>query len=366
MTNTYSSKILIMVLVLTIFFIGYLDHVVGFGFHLFPLYLIPLAIVAWKQNLKTTIFLASLAGLIIIFKIFLTKDLYANSFFWYWDGLVKFSLLIIMSYGLWSIRHLTLQRQKQDDAKINELNASLKVQIEQLKATNRELEDFSYTISHDLRAPIRHINGFVDLLNSRDLSSLDEKSRHYLKVITEAGKKMGDLIDGLLAYSQLGRTELIKTRIDFNRLVRDIVQKLAEETKGRVIEWDIAPLPTLVGDAGMLRQVMVNLIANALKFTQPRSRTRIEIGTLDKADETLIYVRDNGVGFDIRYVNKLFGMFQRLHSAEEFEGTGVGLANVQRIIVRHGGRVWAEGEVDSGATIWFSLPKTESDSQEPS
>jgi len=265
------------------------------------------------------------------------------------------------SEGTWAfavVRDITVQ--KQSDAKIKELNSALKIQVEQLAATNRELEAFSYSVSHDLRAPLRHIIGFVDLLNTRDLSALDEKSRHYLQVITQAAQKMGTLIDDLLAFSRMGRAEMMKTRVDFDLLVREIVQELTEDARDREIQWEIAPLPALVGDASMLRQVMVNLISNAVKFTRPRPRAKIEIGAIkDKPGETLIFVRDNGVGFDIRYVNKLFSLFQRLHSTEEFEGTGVGLANVQRIILRHGGRVWAESTPEGGATFWVALPKAE-------
>jgi len=263
--------------------------------------------------------------------------------------------------GTWAfavVRDIT--QQKQSDAKIKELNSALKIQVEQLAATNRELEAFSYSVSHDLRAPLRHIIGFVDLLNTRDLSALDEKSQHYLQVITQAAQKMGILIDDLLAFSRMGRAEMMRTRVDFDQLVRDIVKELTEDARDRSIQWEIAPLPALVGDASMLRQVMVNLISNAIKFTRPRPVARIEIGALeDRPGETLLFVRDNGVGFDIRYVNKLFSLFQRLHSTEEFEGTGVGLANVQRIILRHGGKVWAESAPEGGATFWISLPKAE-------
>jgi PAS domain S-box-containing protein len=265
------------------------------------------------------------------------------------------------SDGTWAfavVRDITAQ--KQSDAKIRELNDTLKNQVEQLAATNRELEAFSYSVSHDLRAPLRHIIGFVDLLNSRDLSSLDEKSRHYMQVITQAAQKMGVLIDDLLAFSRMGRSEMMKTRVDFDQLVRDIVKELSEDARDREIQWEIAPLPAIVGDAAMLRQVMVNLLSNAIKFTRPRPLAKIEIGALDdRPGETLLFVRDNGVGFDIRYVNKLFSLFQRLHSNEEFEGTGVGLANVQRIVLRHGGKVWAESALDGGATFWVSLPKGE-------
>jgi len=261
--------------------------------------------------------------------------------------------------GTWAfavIRDITLQ--KQSDAKISELNSVLKNQVAQLAATNRELEAFSYSVSHDLRAPLRHIIGFVDLLNTKGGAGLDDKSRHYLKVITEAAQKMGTLIDDLLAFSRMGRAEIMKTRIDFGVLVQDIVRELTEEAKDREVAWEIGPLPTVFGDAAMLRQMVYNLVANALKFTRPRHRAKIEIGALDRGEETHFYIRDNGVGFDATYINKLFGLFQRLHTTDEFEGTGVGLAIVQRIITRHSGRTWAEGSLEEGATFWFTLPKS--------
>ena len=262
--------------------------------------------------------------------------------------------------GTWSfavIRDIT--QQKQDLAQIRELNRALRMKIQQLTASNREQEDFSYTISHDLRAPLRHISGFVDLLNARDLGALDARSRHYLKVITEASLKMGNLIDDLLSFSRIARVEMTKSRVDCNELVRDAIQGAGDAVRGREIEWEIAPLPVVLGDPALLRQVLDNLIANAVKFTRHRARAKIEIGALNRPGETLFFVRDNGVGFDARYVHKLFGLFQRLHTAEEFDGTGVGLASVQRIIARHGGRVWAEGQLEVGATIWFSLPGRE-------
>lgn len=262
--------------------------------------------------------------------------------------------------GIWAfavIRDIT--QQKQNTGMITELNADLEIRIEEFSASNLELESYSYSISHDLRAPLRHLIGFVDLLKEINPAALDDTSRHYLPVITGAAQKMGNLVDGLLVFSRLGRTDLRKVRIDFEQLVRDIVQKLTEYAKERKIEWEIAYIPSVAGDPSLLQKVMVNLLTNALKFTQPHARAKIEIGALDESAATIIYVRDNGVGFDFRYVSKLFGMFQRLHSEEEFAGVGVGLAHVRRIIERHGGRVWAEGEIEKGATIWFSLPKAE-------
>ena len=256
-----------------------------------------------------------------------------------------------------SVAFVEALNRRRAEKKINELNDELNRHLLRVEAANKELEAFSYSVSHDLRAPLRHITGFVELLHERDPAALDEKSRHYLEVISESALKMGALIDDILAFSRMGRAELMKTGVDLGQLVREVIAGLADEAKGREIDWEIAPLPVVEGDAAMLRQVLVNLIANALKFTRQRPRARIEIGVVaDQPGEMRLYVRDNGVGFDMKYVEKLFTLFQRLHDPAEFEGTGVGLANVQRIIHRHGGRVWAEGTPDGGATFWVALP----------
>jgi PAS domain S-box-containing protein len=228
----------------------------------------------------------------------------------------------------------------------------------QLQAANKDLEAFSYSVSHDLRAPLRHILGFMELLHKEAGPSLSEKSVGHLATISQAAKRMGNLIDDLLTFSRVGRAALQLAEVNLDQLVHETLGDFAAETKARHIAWDIAALPDVRADRALLRMVLVNLMANAVKFTGGRAQANIQIGRApsDPA-ETVIFVRDNGAGFDPKYAAKLFGVFQRLHSQAEFEGTGIGLANVERIIHRHDGRVWAEGAVDAGATFYFSLPQ---------
>ncbi len=226
----------------------------------------------------------------------------------------------------------------------------------QLENANKELEAFSYSVSHDLRAPLRHIDGFADLLVKHARAGLDDEGRRYLDIIADSARKMGNLIDELLIFSRMGRTAMQSIPVNLTHLVEAAIRDLRWETEGREVAWVVDPLPTVVGDMAMLRLVFMNLLSNALKYTRPRAAAMVHVGAEAGPEESIVYVQDNGVGFDMKYVDKLFGVFQRLHSTSEFEGTGIGLANVRRIISRHGGRTWAESEVDKGATFYFSLP----------
>ncbi|MBP2263247.1 ATP-binding protein [Pseudomonas sp. BP8] len=226
----------------------------------------------------------------------------------------------------------------------------------ELHRSNKELEAFSYSVSHDLRAPLRHIAGYTELLGEIEGGGFSERGRRFLKHIEESAHFAGSLVDNLLNFSQMGRSALRLSDVDLNTLVASIRSEMAPDLAGREIVWEIAPLPTVIADPAFINMVLHNLISNAIKYTRGRSPGRITVGARQLENETEIFISDNGVGFDMAYAGKLFGVFQRLHRMEEFEGTGIGLATVRRIIERHDGRVWADGQIDQGASFHFTLP----------
>ncbi|MBB4727333.1 PAS domain S-box-containing protein [Xanthomonas arboricola] len=260
---------------------------------------------------------------------------------------------------LMTVSDISLQKASQ--LRIQELNRQMEGKVEQVSEVNRELEAFSYSVSHDLRAPLRHVAGFSDKLARHLGDAADEKSRHYMEVISSSARRMASLIDDLLVYSRLGRSALRLQAVDMQSLVAEtraiLDSNVQSENTGHRVDWHIAPLPVLVADENMMRQLWMNLLGNAVKYSTKREVARIEVTYTPMADGGHQFsVRDNGAGFDMEYSAKLFGVFQRLHKASEYPGTGIGLASVRRVLTRHGGRVWAEGAVDEGATFYFVLP----------
>ena len=263
-----------------------------------------------------------------------------------------------------SLAHEIAERQHADDER-QKLNAELEVRVakrtEELQAANKELEGFSYSVSHDLRAPLRGIIGFADALMEDHGPELDEEARRKSKVVQDEGRRMGVLIDELLAFSRLGRKALQVADLDMVKLARSCVDGMTTQINGHAPELQFGALPPAKGDRVLLGQVWTNLLSNAIKFSSKSENPRVVVSAVTDEKEHIYYVRDNGAGFDPKYKSKLFGVFQRLHDASEFPGTGVGLALVQRIVNRHGGRVWAESKLGEGATFYFTLPKEQSD-----
>jgi signal transduction histidine kinase len=331
--------------------VGQLLHRFQFGNVEIPLLLFAIAIAAWHGGLGSAVLAWALSC--FVFDYFFVEPLYsfdiAPSEIPYF---VLFALFAALVTWFSTVRRRVEREllQARDD---------LERRSVELAASNKELEAFAYSVSHDLRAPLRHMAGFSELLQKHSAQVLDEKSKRYVGVILESAKKMGALIDDLLSFSRIGRAETNKTVVNLGQLAEEALAEVRRDLGDRKIVWKVERLPAAYGDRAMLRLALVNLISNAVKFTRTRTPAEIQIGPMPATDDqVVIFVRDNGVGFDMKYVGKLFGVFQRLHSGETFEGTGIGLATVQRIAHRHGGRAWAEGAVDQGATFYLSISKS--------
>jgi len=258
-------------------------------------------------------------------------------------------------YGrVWYFRDITEQKQAED--KIRKLNDRLRRTVSDLEASNKELESFTYSVSHDLRTPLRHIVSFVKYLDDEAGNTLQGEARHYLEVVSGSAKKMDALITSLLSFSKLSRAKPEMQEFSGLELAEEVAAEIRQDIRGREIEWKIGRVPNLVGDRAMLRQVFANLLDNAVKYTRDRKPARIEVFSREQGTETVIGVRDNGVGFNMQLYPGLFGVFRRLHEDSDFEGTGIGLANVKSVVTKHGGRVWAESAPDKETVFYFSLP----------
>ena len=256
--------------------------------------------------------------------------------------------------------HREASRRNRAEQELKRTNGSLEQRTLDLTDANRDLESFSYSVAHDLRAPLRQIAGYANVLVQDHGPRLDAEGLRYLEKVQDGARKMGRLVDDLLSLSKIGRQELLLQATPLNSLLRQAVEELAPECSGRKVEWQIGDLFTTECDPGLMKQVFVNLLSNAVKYTGKRELATIQVGQMMRNDRRVIFVRDNGAGFEMQYVGKLFGVFQRLHKARDFEGTGVGLAIVQRIIRKHGGQIWAEAEPDKGASFFFTVGSPES------
>jgi light-regulated signal transduction histidine kinase (bacteriophytochrome) len=310
------------------------------------LYLTPVFLTSIWFKRKTWLAPVLLAGILIFIQV-IAKGLgvtFSDDYFF----------LVMFIFAVVTVAFLSERIEKVRS--LNKMNQELEKERQKLEDANKELEAFAYSVSHDLRVPLRAIDGFSRILVEDYQDELDDEGKRLINIVRENTKKMGQLIDDILQLSRAGRQKMNISKLDLGSLFRGIFEELKLSNSGRNVQLEVKPLPVVYGDRTLLQQVISNLLSNSFKFTAPRQTAIIEVGGKKGKNENIYYVKDNGVGFDMKYSGKLFGLFQRLHGQDEFEGTGVGLSIVQRIIRRHGGDVWAEGKVHQGATVYFSLP----------
>lgn len=355
-----SDKLLLPVLVAVSAFLGYVGYRFDFEFSLFPMFLLMVIYVAWKGTLKTTMLFSAVADTVIIFKGFTVERFYSNEFFRYWDTLQKAVILVVVGYVFWKIRDLMqslrmTNRQLVDAlSEIKRLHLDLSQRAVELEAANQDLEAFNYTVAHDLRQPLNLLSGYCQLISKLCGEHFNDECRSYVHDTYQVTLRMNRIIESLLNFARMGRAELRREMVDLATLAHEVAEALKQSDPGRRVEFRIADGIMASCDANLLRVVLDNLLGNAWKYTAMRGDAIIEFGASDHGE--VYFVQDNGAGFDMSDAVKLFTPFCRLPGAEKSKGFGIGLATVSRIISRHGGKVWAEGEPGKGATFYFTLP----------
>jgi light-regulated signal transduction histidine kinase (bacteriophytochrome) len=316
---------------------------------------VPEVRVTAKRNLDK-----ALAGNLLVEEAYSGEELRSRQYFQVSHSPIKTEEGEIIGVAMLA-QDMTERKRAEDE--VNELNRDLEQRVTertaQLATANKELEAFSYSVSHDLRSPLRAIDGFSHILLEDYADKLDDEGKRLLNVVRDNSSRMGQLIDDILNFSRTSRLEMSFSTIDMEKLAREAFEDIQTSVDHSKLQLEIEAIPPAIGDRAMMRQVFVNLLSNAIKFSHHKEPAMIKVGGSIVGDEAVYFVRDNGAGFDMQYADKLFGVFQRLHAMNEFEGTGIGLSIVKRIITRHGGRVWAEGKINEGATIYFALPTTE-------
>ncbi len=340
------SNILLIAVVITIF-LGYIDYLTGFELRIDVFYLIPIAVVVWHVSNKAGLFTSLLSVLLIFISDLLSKPVHVAHFIDIWNIVMVLFFFIIFTLSLSRLR-VALDKQRQ-------LSSELQNALVDIKKTNESLEAFSYSVSHDLKGPLWHITGFAEMISEKHADKFDEAGKKYIHRIISNAHRMRDYIDALLKLSQYSKGDLVRSTIDLTTMVRGILEESENNQSKSKAELIIADNITAYGDAALIQVVIHNLIENALKFTKQRSAARIEFGTTKIDGKIVYFIRDNGVGFRTENAKRLFSPFKRDHSDSEYPGYGIGLATVQRIIHRHGGRIWAESEMNVGPTFYFTL-----------